>query len=455
MFIGRERELEQLWDTFKQKRSATLVYGKRRVGKTTLIMQALGKQNKPYVYYECLKGTMRENIDGLTRQLTQLKLLTFSTTFATMQDVFAFLNSLSKELIVVIDEYPYLKAMTPAETVDSTFQSIIDNQLENINLVVSGSHIGMMRDMLKEGNALYGRFGCVMQLKELNYRAAAAFYASKSAYEKIAFYAVFGGSPYVLEQLQGDETVRENIIHTLLHESNPIYLYAAHLLLSDYSNSINAERIFTVLGNGKKRYGEMESVLDPKKTGNLSKQIKSLQALDIIQRNEPINRPNDSKKAKYEINDNLMRFYFTYVYKNQSALKMLGPETFYEEYIAPTVTEFISRRFEEICRDYFSSLAQKGKLPGIRNIGTYYYDNPSARTNGEFDVALDYGGSYTILEAKYFKNPIEMDDIHREAGQIRAITEIDVSQIGFISVNGFAQKEEGYLYYIGDDLYAD
>ena len=50
---------------------------------------------------------------------------------------------------------------------------------------------------------------------------------------------------------------------------------------------------------------------------------------------------------------------------------------------------------------------------------------------------------------------MELDDIHREAGQIRAIKDIEVSQIGFISASGFAQKEDGYLYYTGDDLYAD
>ena len=94
-------------------------------------------------------------------------------------------------------------------------------------------------------------------------------------------------------------------------------------------------------------------------------------------------------------------------------------------------------------------------MPGIRHIGSFYYDDPATKSNGESDVALDFGGTYTICEAKYFKKPIELDDIHREAGQIRGIKGIEVSQIGFISASGFAQKEDGYLYYTGDDLYAD
>lgn len=455
MFIGRDDELRQLSEAFTGPRSATLLYGKRRVGKTTLIKEALERQQKPYVYYECLRGTMRDNIDGLTRELERLGLLTFQTTFSSLRDVFAYLNTLPRQLIIVIDEYPYLKAMTPPETVDSTFQAIIDEHLANIDLVVSGSHIGMMRDMLREGNALYGRFGTVIQLKELSYRVAAAFYPAKSAYERIGFHGVFGGSPFVLEQLRGGETLRDNIIGTILTENHPVRLYAAHFLMSDYSRSVNSERIFAALGNGRKKYTELENLLDAKKTGNLSKQLKSLLELDILAKNAPINRAGDAKKVKYEINDNLMRFWFAYVYRNQSALRMLGAEAFYDQYVAPTLTEFISRRFEALCRDYFSLLARQGKLPGIRDIGTFYYDDPAARTNGEFDVALDFGGSYTICEAKYLKKPMALDEIHREIGQIRAIRDIEVSQIGFISACGFDRKEEGCLYYTGDDLYAD
>ncbi|MBQ6594679.1 MAG: AAA family ATPase [Clostridia bacterium] len=455
MFVGRNGELQLLLDAFGEKRSATLIYGKRRVGKTTLIKKALENQQKTCVYYECLRGTMRDNIDGLTRELMRLKILNFATAFASFQDVFAYLNTLPRQFIIVIDEYPYLKHMTVPETVDSIFQAIIDGHLANIDLVVSGSHIGMMRDMLREGNALYGRFSTVIQLKELSYRQAAVFYSSKDVYDRIGFFGVFGGSPFVLEQLRDSESLQDNIIRTILNESSPVYMYASHFLVSDYSRSANSERIFAALGNGRKKYSELENLLDAKKTGNLSKQLKSLLEMDILSRNIPINRIGDAKKVKYEINDNLMRFYFTYLYRNQSALQMLGAKVFYDQYIAPTLTEYISRRFEELCRDYFAFLARQGDLPGIRHIGSFYYDDPAARSNGEFDVALDFGGTYTICEAKYFKKPMELDDIHREVGQIRGIKGLEVSRIGFISASGFAQKEDGWLYYTGDDLYAD
>lgn len=178
MFIGREKELVLLQQDYIGK--AVMVYGKRRVGKTTLIQKAL--DNCPYqtVYFECLKGTVQENIDSLVDELVRAKILPVALSFSTLQDVFTYLNTLPQKMVVVIDEYPYLKVMNEPTTVDSVFQSIIDNRLGNIELILSGSHIGMMKDLLQEKNALYGRFAVTIKLNELNYLDTAKFYPDKT-----------------------------------------------------------------------------------------------------------------------------------------------------------------------------------------------------------------------------------------------------------------------------------
>jgi len=452
MFIGREKELTLLQQDYIGK--AVMVYGKRRVGKTTLIQKALENCQHQTVYYECSKGAMQDNIDGLVRELARVKMLPVPLNFSTLQDVFIYLNALPKKIVVVIDEYPYLKKATDSATVDSIFQNIIDNRLSNIELVLSGSHIGIMKDLLQERNALYGRFAVTIKLNELNYLDAARFYPDRTPYDKVAHYAVFGGSPFVNQALNPADTLRENVISTILNPVSAVYLYASQLLLSDYSVKINAERIFSVIGNGKKRYTEIEDKLDVKKTGNLSKQIKSLTELEIVSRNSPINKIGDNKKATFEINDNLLRFYFTFIYKNASALQVLGAEAFYDEYVAPTLTDFISRRFEGICRDYFSLQVRSGKLKGVRNIGSYYYDDPVHRKNGEFDVALELADGYAIYETKYYAQPMTLDEIHREAQQVANIKELAVKQLGFIAINGFVEQEKPYTYLDGNDIFA-
>ena len=160
MFVGREKELALLRQDYIGK--AVMVYGKRRVGKTTLIQKALESHNCPKVYFECLKGTLQDNIDGLVQELVRAQILPVPLQFTALQDVFAYLNTLPQKMVVVIDEYPYLKAMNESATVDSIFQSIIDNRIANIALIISGSHIGMMRKTLQEKNALYGRFAATI-----------------------------------------------------------------------------------------------------------------------------------------------------------------------------------------------------------------------------------------------------------------------------------------------------
>ena len=132
---------------------------------------------------------------------------------------------------------------------------------------------------------------------------------------------------------------------------------------------------------------------------------------------------------------------------------MLGAEAFYDAYIGPTLTGHLSRRFEEQCRSFFALQVRSGALKGIRNIGTYYYDDPKARKNGEFDVALETAHGYDLYEVKYLAEPMGLDEIHRELGQIREIGDLKVDRVGFISINGFAEREEGPIYYEGEDLY--
>ena len=454
MFVARTEELSNLSCAMKQAGHASLVYGKRRVGKTRLIKEALSRQDQSVIYYECIKGTMRENIHAFTRLLNELQVLTFSSSFQSFSDVFAYLNTLPRSFVVVIDEYPYLSSLADAEIVDSVFQTVIDQKLSNIHLVLSGSQVSVMKNLLKKGNALYGRFQLILHLRELDYKDAALFYPSKSPYEKISFYSVFGGSPFILQELREEESLEQNIVRTILDESSPVSLYASNILLTDYTNAVNAERILAVLGNGKKKYTELERALQANSNGSLAKQMKALLATEMISQLFPINRPDDSKKRFYEINDNLLRFWFAYIYHNKSALQMVGPKAFFDRQVAPTLlTEYVPHRFEELCRSFFSRLARNGQLPGITNIGTFYYDDPVHHRNGEFDVALEFGDRYQIFEAKYYKKPMTSGEIQKEARQIRDIESLNIVHLGFIAVNGFEKQEDEYSYYNGEDLY--
>lgn len=452
MFVGREEELTLLREEHIGK--AVMVYGKRRVGKTTLILKALEQCSYQTVYFECLKGTIQDNIDGFVQELVRVKILPVALAFSTLQDVFAYLNTLPQKMVVVVDEYTHLYAMNDSGVVDSVFQSIIDSRLSNIELILAGSHIGLMKGLLQERNPLYGRFAASIKLDELNYLDASKFYPDKSAYDKVAHYAVFGGSPFINQALNPDATLRENIIGTVLNPMSPVYLYANQLVFSDNALNINTERIFSVLGNDRKRYTEIEDALGVKKTGNLAKQIKTLTDLDILSRRIPINKPNDNKKATYELSYNLLRFYYTFVYKNASAFQVLGADAFYDEFIAPVLTDFIARRFEDICREYFSLQVRSGRMNGVRSIGSYYPDTAVRCENKAFSVSVELADGYAVYLPKYSAQPMTLDEIHGEAQRMEGVNDPGIKQLGFISINGFVEQEKPYIYLDDNDIFA-
>ena len=92
-------------------------------------------------------------------------------------------------------------------------------------------------------------------------------------------------------------------------------------------------------------------------------------------------------------------------------------------------------------------------LPGITNIGTYYYDDPAKGRNGEFDIALEFGCQHQIFEAKYYKKPMAASEMHKEISQVREFESLNITRLGFIAVNGFEKQESEFLYYTGEDLY--
>lgn len=321
--------------------------------------------------------------------------------------------------------------------VDSVFQDVFDNYSSNLNFIICGSEISMMNELLTEGNPLFGRFTKKICIEELNYIETSSFYENKSIMDKIAFYSIFGGSPYINSYIDNKDSFENNIKKLLLDEHSLVYNYADSLLISDAINSLQAKKILAFIANGKKRYSEIENHVDVEKTGKIAKSLKSLVEIKLLKKTYPVNKLNDDKKAYYELNDNVLRFFYTYVYGKNSLIVTLGINNFYEAYVKESLITFISHRFEEIVRSYYSILSINGKLKGIKSIGTYYYDDAKNKKNGVFDVVLEFNDYLKIIEVKYYKNKLTLSEMKKEIEQINNI-KINLNiKYAFISTSGY------------------
>lgn len=454
MFIGRKEELNNMMLALAKPHQNILIYGKRRIGKTTLAKEVSLRMHRKMFLYECLKTSLEDNLKEMTIKLKEESLISDGVLFDSMISLFRYLDENHPGLIVVVDEYPYLKENESSKKIDSTFQNIIDNHTNNINIIISGSYVSMMKNLLLYQNELFGRFALIINLKELNYLETSEFYPQLSNKDKIAFYSVFGGSPFVNSLLDFSKSLEWNIKNHLLNIASPINLYIEFVVLSELLKEGNASSILGVIKNGKKKYSDIITSLNYSTSGLLDKHLKTLLDMDIIDKIYPINKKEDNHRSMYEISDNLLRFYYTYIYKNKSTIVGLGIDRFYEVYISLSINEFISRRFERISRDYFSISIKKGKNKDIIDIGTYFYDNKKEDTHGEFDCVVKYiDNTYGIYEAKYLSHKIKEKDINKEISQINGIKEFSIKTIGFFLISGYESQNKDIEYIDGNDIY--
>ena len=443
MFVGREKELTALTHELSawEKKTAVLIYGKRRVGKSTLINEAAKTFDGVVVNHLCVASTFEGNLELIYKSVSDslsLPNIRFDSLFAMMD----YLKTLNKNILLIIDEYPYLKQTKKKNEVDSYMQAVIDRLPENVKLILCGSYITIMKELLTESNPLFGRFSLIQHIHDFDYYDASQFYPDLSVREKAAFYGVFGGCPYVLENLETDKSIKDNIIRLLLPETGIIRSHIENVMLKEIQKSFDA-RILESLGNGKKKYTEIRDRLGGNETGLLDKQLKILLDMETIQKTEPINRRNDKKKQFYEITDNLMRFYFLFIFGTAGTIARIGEKQYYARNIEDTLGQFISRRFEGITLQYFHRMAVQGKYPDIEDFGSYWYDDSVHKTNGEFDCVIKRtGDKYDFYECKFFDRPMRRKECEQERSQLQAIRGIEVSGIGFVCTGGFDFEDD-------------
>lgn len=456
MFIGRQKELQQLKTELSdwKRKTAVLIYGKRRVGKSTLIKEATKSFDGIVINHMCVSSTFDGNLELIYQSVSEglsVPKIQFESLFAMMD----YLKTLNKKILLIIDEYPYLKQTRKKKEVDSFMQVVIDRLPDNVKLILCGSYITIMKELLTESNPLFGRFSLIQHIHDFDYYEASKFYPDLPVKDKIAYYGIFGGCPYVLENINTDYTIEKNIKNLLLPETGLIRSHIENIMLKEIQKSYDV-RILETLGNGKKKYSEIRDRIVNDETGLLDKQLKILLDMETIQKTEPINRRNDKKKQFYEIMDNLMRFYFSFIFGKAGTISRIGEEQFYNRNIKDTIEQFISRRLEGITLQYFHRMALLGEYPDIEDFGSYWYDDPETKTNGEFDCVLKRSGEkYDFYECKYYDRPMTLEECVQEKEQLEKIRGIQVSGIGFVCTGGFTFEDENEFKLIdGKQLYS-
>ena len=390
----------------------SLIYGRRRIGKSELIKQVLKETDIKSIYYECKQTTEKNNVDSLAELIGE-RFNFPKPAFENMEVLLKFLFKMSEKepMILVLDEYPYLRENSKG--LDSVLQSVIDHYKDtsDMKLIVCGSYVDTMKALLEKQNPLYGRIDLTLNLKPMDYYESALFYPEFSEEDKVRLFSVFGGIPYYNRLIDTQKSVRENIIDRIASPGARLENEVSIYLNSEISKITNANEVFEVLAKGFSRYKDILDQSNVSSGPALVDILDKLMRMDVVSKEAPINEENNKKKSGYFISDDLE-------------------------------TKYVPKSFERICKQYLIRKNRKGLLDEVfEKIGKYYYDDPVEKKNGEFDIVTLDDKGYIFYEAKFRKEPVTESVVQNEIRQVEQ-TSLECYKYGFFSKSGFACEEE-------------
>lgn len=449
-FIGRKREMEKLESEYSRDSSFVVIYGRRRVGKTTLIKEFL--KDKTAFYFlatEEIESQSMKRLAGVVARTTKNRLLQ-NATFTDWLDLFQVIADYEpeKKKVFVIDEFPYLVKT------NSAFPSILQNAWDEVlkdkkvMLILSGSLIGMMqKHALSYDSPLYGRRTSQMRLAPLLFTDIYAV-QSLSFTESVEQYAVTGGVPKYLEFFEDGRELTEQIKDAVLSKNGFLYEEPFFLLKSESMTAVNYFSIIKAIADGNHKIGKIAGVLGIE-SSKLTPYLSTLSDLGFVEKRTPVTEknPEKSRKGLYFIADNFIRFWFKYVYPYKGELELDNMQIVLVEMKKDFETKFVAFAYEDICKDIFANLCKRGVIDFVPSrIGAYWLNDYTGDT--EIDVmAVDNQNKRIFAgECKYHRNPVDASVYYAlkekvlDAGEIRKSYPVYDVIYGVFSKSGFTQR---------------
>jgi len=233
-FVNREAELANLNRLLERPSGQfIIVYGRRRVGKTTLLLHWARTSGLPYVYWVASRNTAanlrcslaealwqhEHSFDGLgTAPQEPIATAEYLPEARSWRELFRYAVRVAagKRFILMLDELPY--AVKADSALPSELQNAWDHDLKETGLVlvVAGSHVGMMVKMQEYQAPLYGRFTARLPVEPLPFAALAEFLPDYDAAQRVAVYAILGGIPAYLERFDSRKALADNVQEEIL-----------------------------------------------------------------------------------------------------------------------------------------------------------------------------------------------------------------------------------------------
>lgn len=387
MFIGRARELASLNRLYYSGRfEFTVIYGRRRVGKTALINQFI--RDKKAIYFMGVESNAKQNLENFSRNIMEFSTgIQVESAFVSFQAALEYVFKLAEKerLVLAIDEYPYIARAS--KSLASTLQLLIDRYKDNskLMLILCGSSMSYMEDHVLAYKApLYGRRTSQMKILPFDFADTCRYFENFSDEDKALVYGMAGGTPQYLLQMDDGLSIEENIKNTFLNPSSLLFEEPGNLLKQEVREPALYNAIITAIATGASRMAEISSKVG-EDTSVCASYLKNLMALGLVQKETPYGE-KASRKSIYSVGDNMFRFWYRFVPENHSIIGRGAVDLAYKR-IEPYLSDYMGKVFEEICMQYLWKLLLNGESPvEFKSLGRWWGTDPSTRSQTEIDI---------------------------------------------------------------------
>lgn len=426
--IDRTSELARLREAIANAPQLVILRGRRRVGKSFLLTHAIGRSRG--VFFQADEQGEQAHLEMFAREVARLLGPRVPLRFESWDEALTTAGDLAREapLAIVLDEFQWLLAAQPA--LESIVQRHWDEWQRNrvpLTLILSGSALRLMEDLLAPGAPLFGRADYRPLLEPLDFRDASRFGPRRLSPEsRLRRYAVLGGTPQY-QVWAGKRGLAEAIAGRILTKGESLYEEPLHLLREEQEirDPGTYFAIVREIANGRTRIGEIANATEIS-TPNLSKMLRRLEALGYIEARSPLT-PNgpETRRSSYRLTDPFFRFWFRFVFPNRSLLERGRVEDVLQV-VERDLDPYMGPAFEDVCRDWAGRFAGDA-LPASQQLGSWW----SRDGQTEIDVVGVSRGRYDLLAScKWAKSaPVstltqlleQRDSLPRAAGAKLAI----------------------------------
>jgi len=365
IFINREDELNFLNNSYSsQKAELLVIYGRRRVGKTYLLTEGLGKDSI-YLLAEESKTVLKDFSNILADEFDDRVLE--ENPLQSWKAFFTYITEKAKEekLLVILDEVQYLaKNYKPFMSV---LQKEWDAELKDtdITLVLCGSLMSFMEGVISGDSPIYGRRTGAWKLRPLRFLDLKDYHPIKTE-ESFKIYSIFGGVPQYWRDYQPKQSIWDNLDRMLFSKGGRYYHEPKYLLREEIREVSRYFSVLRAIANGYTSFG---NIADASKTdtNSLGKYLNILEDMGYIKKEKTIL----GKGSRYMIDDNLFHFWFEFVYPRKHLIEkgedVTGP-------VKKDFNRYLGRKYEDVAKEFLEALNRKQRLPfKFTKIGRWWH----------------------------------------------------------------------------------